>query len=156
MTKIQKIYIVLSWAFVAFCLVFIFTMSSASGEESKQMSDSLVRMILRFLGLDIPSHVLRKFAHFCEFAGLCVASFNALHASFNLKKTFIWAFCIPAVYSITDEFHQVFSSGRAGRVSDILIDWSGALCGLAAAQIIYLIIKKRSERKKKDGDTQTL
>ncbi len=156
MTKAQKIYIVLSWLFVIFCMVFIFIMSSASGEESKEMSDSLFRMILNYLGLNIPSVVLRKSAHFLEFAGLCMATFNVLHVTFKLKKTFIWAFSFTAVYSITDEFHQIFSSGRAGRVSDILIDWAGALFGLAVAQIIYTMIKNRNERKKTDGNIKTI
>ncbi len=137
-------------------MVFIFIMSSASGEESKEMSDSLFRMILNYLGLNIPSVVLRKSAHFLEFAGLCMATFNVLHVTFKLKKTFIWAFSFTAVYSITDEFHQIFSSGRAGRVSDILIDWAGALFGLAVAQIIYTMIKNRNERKKTDGNIKTI
>ncbi|MCR4594495.1 MAG: VanZ family protein [Clostridiales bacterium] len=155
MTKMKKVYIVLSWAFVVFCLVFIFQMSQASGEASKGMSDSLVRMILNYLGWNIPSVVLRKIAHFCEFAGLCMALFNAIHASFR-KKAYLWAFGLTAFYAITDEIHQIFSMGRAGRLYDIAIDWAGALCGLAAAQLIYKLIRKKAERKKKDGNSETL
>ncbi len=155
MTAMKKVYIVLSWAFVAFCLVFIFQMSQATGETSKGMSDSLVRMILNYLGWDIPSVVLRKIAHFCEFAGLCMALFNAIKVTFG-KKAYLWAWGLTAFYAITDEIHQTFSMGRAGRLYDIAIDWAGALCGLAAAQLIYTLIRKKAERKKKDGNFETL
>ena len=47
-------------------------------------------------------------------------------------------FCF--IYACTDEFHQIFVSGRSPQMFDVMIDTSGALFGIMIALIIYCII----------------
>ena len=57
---------------------------------------------------------------------------------------------LTAFYACTDEFHQLFVPGRAGLLSDVLIDSLSAVLGL----VVFLLLQKfvvwfyrRKERK---------
>lgn len=156
MTKKKKAYIILSWVFVAAVMIFIFLMSSANGETSSDISNSLLMRIIELTGLDISSHFIRKAAHFSEFAALSFLLSNAVFATFNTKKAPVVAFPLACVYAVTDELHQLFSDGRACSVKDMLIDSSGALLGAIIFSLIILIYIKNIERKKDNGNIKTL
>ena len=156
MTKKKKAYIILSWVFVAAVMIFIFLMSSANGETSSAMSNSLLMRIIELTGLDISSHFIRKAAHCSEFAALSFLLSNAVFATFNTKKAPVVAFPLACVYAVTDELHQLFSDGRACSVKDMLIDSSGALLGAIIFSLIILIYIKNIERKNDNGNIKTL
>lgn len=156
MTKKKKAYIILSWVFVAAVMIFIFLMSSANGETSSDISNSLLMRIIELTGLDISSHFIRKAAHFSEFAALSFLLSNAVFATFNTKKAPVIAFPLACVYAVTDELHQLFSDGRACSVKDMLIDSSGALLGAIIFSLIILIYIKKIERKNDNGNIKTL
>lgn len=83
------------------------------------------------LALETP---VRKFAHMFEFFVLYLTLLFALHAH-NLRGK-IWlrtALLMTAAYACTDEFHQLFVPGRAGRLTDVMID-----CCLAALVTLLL------------------
>lgn len=156
MTKKKKAYIILSWVFVAAVMIFIFLMSSANGETSSDISNSLLMRIIELTGLDISSHFIRKAAHFSEFAALSFLLSNAVFATFNTKKAPVVAFPLSCVYAVTDELHQLFSDGRACSVKDMLIDSSGALLGAIIFSLMILIYIKNIERKNDNGNIKTL
>lgn len=131
----------------------IFSMSGASAEESSQMSNSLIQKILSFTGLNISPFVIRKTAHFCEFAGLSLLLSNAIFSTKELKTSSIIAFVCTSLYAVTDEIHQLFSDGRACQIRDMLIDSFGALLGALFAYLMILLYKKHIERKKKNGNS---
>jgi VanZ family protein len=128
----------------------IFYFSHQPGKESAQMSgwfSDLLDTIVRFLNLDIPQsdlHLLvRKGAHFTEFAILGILLFAALYPARNkLFPSFIAALIIGALYGLADELHQYFIPGRSCQIKDMLIDASGVLfavllcCG-------FILLKKR-------------
>lgn len=145
MTAKRKIYIIISWVLVSAVMIFIFSMSSANGKESSEMSGSLLAKIIEFTGIEISSHFIRKTAHFCEFALLSFLMSNAVFATFNNKKAIVYAFPCACLYAVTDELHQLFSDGRACRVTDILIDSSGAFLGTLVFSFIILIYIKHSK-----------
>ena len=153
MTKKRKIYVAVSWVLVLACMGVIFYMSSAGGEESAEMSNSLIQRIFELTGLNISSFVIRKLAHFCEFAGLALLITNAVFASFESKKSTVVAFFGTCIYAAGDEIHQIFSDGRACQIRDILIDCSGALLGVAVAYFIILLYKKHIERNTRYGNS---
>ena len=128
----------------------IFCMSLKDAEESKALSDSLAQRLINFLGINIPKVILRKGAHFVEFAGLGFCLCNALYASFGHRLTPVFALVGSVIYAISDEVHQIFSEGRACRITDVLIDSAGALLGII---IVFIIIK---ERRNKNGSTETV
>ena len=126
----------------------IFWFSSRPGPESDVDSMAIGRIIGEmvvpgFDEMDMQAqlefvtninHAVRKTAHFTEYAILALLLAGALDKD-GRKKALIFAgaVIIAAIYAASDEFHQTFVPGRAGKISDVLIDSSGALCGAALA-----------------------
>ena len=84
---------------------------------------------------------LRKCAHATEYAILALLIIFVLNSfwgkSYSLKKVCIAiGFCF--LYSLTDEYHQLFVSGRTSQFTDCLIDTLGSIITCC----IYTIIKK--------------
>ncbi|SEQ24192.1 VanZ like family protein [Lachnospiraceae bacterium NE2001] len=98
-------------------------------------------------------HPIRKTAHFLEYMTLGILLFGAIYDSpydhvdekkndqdaenkglmkLNVKNALI-PWCITTLYAATDEFHQLFVSGRSGGPIDIIIDGTGALVGVGLA-----------------------
>lgn len=70
--------------------------------------------------------ILRKGAHITEFAVLFLFLLRAIGShNFSPKKALFWAFTLAILYAISDEFHQLFVSGRFGAPSDVAIDSLG-------------------------------
>lgn len=156
MTAKRKAYVIISWVLVAAVMIFIFLMSSANADDSDGMSDSLLMKIIELTGIEFTSHFIRKAAHFSEFAALSFSLSNAVFATFNSKKATVFAFIGASAYAVTDELHQLFSDGRACRVTDILIDSSGALLGAIIFSLFILIYIKHTERKHNNGNIKTV
>ncbi len=98
--------------------------SFASSLESKQ----LLKILSDLLGAESVSDMahlpLRKMAHFVEFAVLGAEWMALAHQ----KRRWWWA--LPgAATAIIDECLQFFAPGRAPRVTDVLLDWSGYAVG---------------------------
>ena len=68
--------------------------------------------------------VLRKLAHATEYAILGALLVRAL-------RRWPAAFALGVLYAVTDELHQTFVPGRAGRPLDVLIDTVGLAIGIA-------------------------
>ncbi|MBU3111441.1 VanZ family protein [Clostridium lacusfryxellense] len=81
---------------------------------------------------------IRKNAHAFEYFILAVLVSNLLFL-FALKGrnalTYIMFICL--FYAVTDEYHQKFIAGRGSSVSDVLIDFTGALIGLGFFYLVY-------------------
>ncbi len=74
---------------------------------------------------------IRKGAHMSVYFVLSLLLFDALSAfSLSGKKRYISAFLIAVLYSLSDELHQYFVSGRSCELRDVLIDSAGALAAL--------------------------
>jgi len=71
--------------------------------------------------------VLRKLAHVAEYAVLGALLVRATGRS-GL------ALALGVLYATSDEIHQTFVDGRAGRPLDVLIDTAGLACGIALWQ----------------------
>ena len=71
--------------------------------------------------------LLRKVAHFSEYALLCALWFRALRPVLTLERSLRAAVAICVTYAVTDELHQTLVDGRIGTWHDVLIDAAGAL-----------------------------
>ena len=78
-------------------------------------------------------HILRKLAHLSEYA----IFYMLLYGSFSGGQDFSWrgrkalaALAIAAIYSLSDEFHQLFVPGRGSSIVDCGIDSAGATAGM--------------------------
>lgn len=98
---------------------------------------------------------IRKSAHFAIYCLMGIFTYYAI-IKFNLKLKFKIAVSVTLclIYSISDEIHQYFIPGRTFKLTDIIIDVSGALVGVGIVKLLSFIagvIKNRkidkSERK---------
>ena len=128
----------------------IFVFSAMPGDVSSEQSQLLVNLF-SFLGIDIESKlgemahfIVRKGAHFTEYAILYFLAFNYLRYYFKAAKAFLMPLAFVFIYACSDEFHQLFVEGRAGRFMDVLIDSAG---GAFAMGITYLCCIKKSPDK---------
>lgn len=83
----------------------------------------------------------RKAAHFTEYALLLALWWRALASKLSERRALAVALAITVLYAATDELHQTFVNGRAGRPLDVMIDTAGALTAVA------LIARARLRRK---------
>lgn len=90
--------------------------------------------------------ILRKSAHFAEYAILGGLLFRAFRAGDLVRWRFKWAiqsFVFAAVWALLDEFHQTFTGKRGGSIWDSMLDSSGTLIMLVA---IWFVSRKPRAR----------
>ena len=130
---------------LAATLCFIWGNSCLSRAESSQLSGGLLawlRPALEALGLGwVNDHIIRKLAHFGEFAllGCELAALLFLNRG-RTRKIFLSAELCAVVVAVIDETIQFFSA-RAPMVRDVLLDAAGALAGIA---LVWLLTRRKS------------
>jgi hypothetical protein len=60
---------------------------------------------------------------------------------------FSWPFCV--LYSVSDEFHQLYSNGRSGNIKDVLLDSLGSLCGILLLLLLLNFLYKKGKVMRK-------
>jgi VanZ family protein len=86
------------------------------------------------------NYLLRKSAHFTEYAILGVLLFRAFRADNPVRWRFKWAlyaFISTVSWALLDEIHQTFTRTRGGSIWDSLLDASGGLFSLALIAMYY-------------------
>lgn len=78
--------------------------------------------------------ILRKIAHIIEFGILAVLMARAVFPYGQEHKMPVWesvltVIILTVLYAATDEFHQVFVTGRQGSLWDVGIDSLGVILG---------------------------
>lgn len=111
-------------------------------DESLRMS-GLLTAILTAIGnaLSITfnwdvQHVVRKFAHFTEFAflgWLLCHTFEEFHIGKRTATGYIFFTCL--FVAVIDEYIQSFTPGRSSMVKDVLLDFSGAFCAWLSTRV---------------------
>lgn len=142
----------------------IFTFSNDSGSASSNKSDGIADTIVSFISkvshydysdseltqiIDNCIFIVRKSAHFLEYFILGIFILNVVKDYKGLTINWILLallFCF--FYACTDEIHQLFVPDRSGRLTDILIDTIGSLCGIIIYRIIYLKFHKSFQNLK--------
>ena len=124
-------------------LCFIWGNSLLPGEISGAISGWIRNLIAVLLGgsadgPDTGHGLLRKLAHFTEFAclGLLLCW---LYGILQAKKWPLWSLLCGAAAAAVDETIQVFVPGRGPAIKDVGIDTLGVCLGIV---IIYIIRKK--------------
>lgn len=126
-------------------MIFIFIMSNTNGNDSSSQSNFFANIILQFINIDKETltFLIRKLAHMSEYAILALFTYYALiKIAFNKRIIFQITFLISFLYACSDEFHQLFISGRSGQFIDVLIDSTGCLIMLL---FLYLWQKRKNE-----------
>ena len=134
------------------CLVFIFFNSLQNAASSSRQSGRLVTFVTNVIHSltgktaesGVVTHLIRKAAHFSEFALLgflgtsTVAAFR--HKVYgSVQQIAFWGL----LAAVTDEFLQGFSAGRSPEVKDVFLDLAGFLTGLVLAWWITAALSRR-------------
>ncbi len=85
--------------------------------------------------------VLRKIAHFSEYALLLALWLRAVRSRMSLDPALMLAYALTVAYASSDEYHQTFVSGRVGTWRDVVIDATGAL-------VVALVIRRLARRSR--------
>lgn len=124
-------------------MAIIFYMSSKPADESNEISNEVI-ILLNMLNIHVndffgslASFVVRKIAHFSEYAILVTLIYSYFRENLNKLRSTVYALIISFIYACSDEIHQYFVPGRSMMVRDVIIDTSGAA---AALIIIWIII----------------
>ena len=132
---------------IAALLVFIFGNSLQNRAQSTEQSvgmlsvlSGLFQWVFGYNGLT--EHVVRKLAHFCEFAalGFFTQHLWAVRRRVNLHYVLHGLFS-GMLCAVTDEMLQTLSD-RSAQVSDVVLDFSGVVCGSAVFLLLYLLIRR--------------
>ena len=126
------------------------TPATISSQESGFLLDKFrgVMISLGWEHLWLTEHIIRKTAHFAEYAvlgGLTARAYGLYgrHRICN-RDALMLIFMVPFV----DETIQIFVAGRSGQISDVWLDMSGAAVGMAiAAGVMCCLRKKRTVRQ---------
>ncbi len=132
---------------------FIFSMSLNKGEASAALSGGLLNVILDIISplwenifgsiTDVTISafhlIIRKAAHFTEFAVLGGLAFLTFLNFKKLKCTLLFGLGYGTLVAALDETLQLFVEGRAGRIGDVLIDFCGVAFGVAVIKIFFKI-----------------
>lgn len=99
----------------------------------------------------LTDHIIRKTAHFTEYAVLGALLSTVLFslpggARRHVPLVLLLGLAVP----LADETIQLFVPGRSGMLTDVLLDCSGVLFGLAACSLLLLLVR-RSRAKKAAG-----
>lgn len=150
-------------------MVVIFMFSAQPDTESSELSGGVSYRLISIVNTVTAQHwdeaaklekaqlidyPVRKAAHMSEYAFLTLLGFG-IFVSRKDKKKYVFPIGITFIYACTDEFHQLFVPGRAGRFTDVLIDTSG---GIIMMLLIILItaLKKHIILGKGKADTGIL
>ena len=150
------------WILVLLWMAVIFSFSAENAEESLETSDSIVDAVVEQLlegkrdTMSVSdfesfktkvSHFIRKSAHFTAYMLLGILTLSALFThKLKNKARALLTLAICFLYAVSDEVHQVFVPGRAGRISDVMIDTSGAVLGILLVFSVIQLIKYRKNK----------
>ena len=148
-------------AIVWMCIIFAFSAQpkEESGAVSASFTYHMVSSTRTFFHLDLSDArvkeisdaiegFIRKVAHMAEFGVLSVLLYIWIGQwEVGFLRRGATAFGATAVYAATDEIHQLFVPGRAGRFSDVCIDSAGALAGVIVFALLVKLVQHVHERK---------
>ena len=128
-------------------IIFIWWHSTLTAEESTVESTNVLLFVVNLLkGLgftpELTDHIIRKSAHFCEFALLGLLTLWSAYP--NNKKIIrnlmpIGFVCLAT--AVIDELVQIGSKGRSAEVTDVALDFCGAVTGVIIFLIIFAIVR---------------
>lgn len=146
-------------------LMWIFSNSLATAAISSAASGKVreaVQKCADFIAgegkITVSEHFIRKAAHFSEFSLLgFLAYFTYFSYLFSKNKAVpICAFSAAATTlfcGAADECIQIFADGRGPSVFDAMIDFSGGICGVFVALVVFFLVKTAKNHSKKAQNT---
>ncbi|HIV17200.1 MAG TPA: VanZ family protein [Candidatus Alectryocaccobium stercorigallinarum] len=149
--------IILSFIPAALIAFMIFNFSSQTSIESSSLSRKVTKGIVMLVDeitnsdwseeeidarVEKYEYYVRKGAHMTEYAILAFSVMLPLRAC-GLKgfSLFFMTMLICGGFAATDEYHQMFVSGRAAALKDVFIDCTGACIGCGFSGLLIWIMR---------------
>ena len=133
-------------------IMVIFSFSLQSGEESGKLSGGIVAWFVGlffsedFEHLELVHFFIRKGAHFTEYFILGnLLSLTVREAKW--KKVLLAPWLMGTMVACCDETIQLFSDGRAGQITDVMLDSSGVLTGCVILTLVLALLERRNRRE---------
>lgn len=144
------IMILITAGLIAFAFIHSSMNADESGEESA-VTMGFLQQIIDALGIkfELTDHIVRKLAHFAEYSAIGIMLMNTAYA-FNKSRPYVF---YPHILfaglftAVIDEAIQLNVPGRAGMITDVLLDFSGVVTGTVVMLILLTIYK--AVRKKR-------
>jgi VanZ family protein len=138
-----------------------FVLFASSSNFSASNTSRIIRPLLLWLFPEISEaslayvhFLVRKAAHFTEYALLALLAARAFRTSHREKLKRLWwlaAFALVACVALMDEYHQSLLPSRTGSIYDSLLDMSGGATALACASL--WLARKRRKPDREGGRT---
>jgi VanZ family protein len=158
MTAQETKHVTKAWLPVLLWMGFIFVMSTDAGSSTH--TSSVLEPVVQWIDptisaeqFDFVHFLVRKSAHFTEYAVLALLMLRALRSSL-LSNVGRWSLraagvtlLASAAYATTDEFHQSFVMGRTASLHDIMVDSCGALVAIVVAGLMARDFKREPKQK---------
>lgn len=165
MSKKRKILSITLLSLLVILQVWIYSNSVRDGMSSTEQSSKVTEIVTPVYEEILPkfditptkeniSHYVRKTAHFTEYAML---GFLGIFMILSFKPRSFLYYCISlpacALSAGVDECIQLFTDGRSGQLTDVLLDSCGAAFGILAAALIILLVLliRKIARKTKEN-----
>lgn len=141
--KIINIILIVIWMGI------VFGFSNERGTKSSNTSRKVTVAVVQTISnkiieenetlIDKIEKVIRKIAHYAIYTigGFLIMNY-AYTTNMKTKQKVTCSIIFGALYAVTDEFHQLFISGRSAKFFDVGIDTLGVITGI----LIYLITIK--------------
>lgn len=145
--KKNNLFFIIMFIITALYILFIWWHSTLTAVESTVESTNVLKFItniLKAIGFtpELTDHIIRKSAHFCEFALLgCLTIWTSYVNNHKLIKNLMPAGFICLSTAVVDELVQIGSKGRSAEVTDVALDFCGALFGVVFFLIILSIVR---------------
>ena len=163
---IFKYRVLFSWLLVFIWMGSIFYLSGMSSDSSNSKSKESISVVVESsihvtndLGIinepisksninsivNVLNKPLRKCMHSFMYFILVILLLNAFKSMciFNITSVYLYSVAVSIFYAFTDEFHQLFITGRTGQLMDVGIDMIGVLFGVLVFYIYGLLVKDR-------------
>lgn len=138
-------------------VIFLFSVQNA--DDSSATSGKVLTFLCGLFGYtpaegmkETLSFLVRKAAHMTEFGILSVLWLHTLRTGWQgFRHDYPTAFVLASVYAATDEYHQLFVDGRAGQVTDWLIDSMGIWLWITAVWLLMKITGRDKSEQNNDS-----
>ena len=132
---------VLLWTITLLYTALIFSFSMMTGNDSGGLSSRIASFVMPLLArfnLDFETvhHLIRKLAHFSEYYILALLVRAASENTFRGKGVILCIMLYGIIAPCIDEFIQLHVPGRAGALTDVMIDMSGYFAAWATASLL--------------------
>lgn len=142
MNSKKRVRVVIHVLLVLAIMAFIFSHSLANRAQSSQESMGVLNFLMKALGTiglgdGLTEHIVRKMAHFSEFAALGFCAAIVMQDIRIVRLPYVLnVFLFGILCAMTDETIQLFND-RSARVTDVWIDFCGSVCGC----LVFLLIR---------------